>query len=110
MNRLVEHGSTLLVIEHNLEVIAQADWVIEMGPGAGRNGGKIVFQGTVERLVADDESLTGVHLQRHLQDRLDSPVPRAIYGLPESQLARRDAASLIKRSSGARPASSSTSE
>jgi excinuclease UvrABC ATPase subunit len=72
MSRLVEQGSTLLVIEHNLEVIAQADWVIEMGPGAGRNGGKIVFQGTVERLVADEKSLTGIHLKRHLQDRLDT--------------------------------------
>jgi excinuclease UvrABC ATPase subunit len=67
MNRLVDQGSTLLVIEHNLEVIAQVDWIIEMGPGAGRNGGRIVFQGTVERLLADDDSLTGVHLQRHLR-------------------------------------------
>jgi excinuclease UvrABC ATPase subunit len=67
MNRLVDQGSTLLVIEHNLEVIARADWIIEMGPGAGRNGGRIVFQGTVERLVADNGSLTGVHLRRHLR-------------------------------------------
>jgi excinuclease UvrABC ATPase subunit len=73
MSRLVDRGSTLLVIEHNLEVIAQADWVIEMGPGAGRNGGQIVFQGTVERLVADDESLTGVHLKRHLRGWRDAP-------------------------------------
>ena len=72
MNRLVEQGSTLLVIEHNLEVIAQADWVIEMGPGAGRDGGKIVFQGTVERLVADDDSLTGIHLMRHLVSRAEA--------------------------------------
>jgi excinuclease UvrABC ATPase subunit len=67
MNRLVDQGSTLLVIEHNLEVIALADWVIELGPGAGHSGGKIVFQGTVERLAADGESQTGIHLQRHLR-------------------------------------------
>jgi excinuclease UvrABC ATPase subunit len=73
MSRLVEQGSTLLVIEHNLEVIAQADWVIELGPGAGRNGGQIVFQGTVERLVANEESLTGVHLKRHLRAWRDAP-------------------------------------
>jgi excinuclease UvrABC ATPase subunit len=73
MNRLVEQGSTLLVIEHNLEVIAQADWVIEMGPGAGRDGGQVVFQGTAERLAADADSLTGIHLKRHLRGWRDAP-------------------------------------
>jgi excinuclease UvrABC ATPase subunit len=67
MNRLVERGSTLIVIEHNLDVIAQADWIIEMGPGAGRDGGKVVFQGTAERLAHDAESLTGTHLRRYLK-------------------------------------------
>jgi excinuclease UvrABC ATPase subunit len=76
MSRLVDRGSTLLVIEHNLEVIAQADWVIEMGPGAGRNGGQIVFQGTVERLVAADETLTGTHLKRHQRGWRDAPEDR----------------------------------
>jgi excinuclease UvrABC ATPase subunit len=76
ISRLVEQGSTLLVIEHNLEVIAQADWIIEMGPGAGRNGGQIVFQGTVERLAADNESLTGIHLKRHLRGWRDAPSER----------------------------------
>ncbi|WP_146518966.1 excinuclease ABC subunit UvrA [Stieleria varia] len=52
MQRLVDHGNTVVVIEHNLDVIKCADWVIDMGPGAGVDGGKIVFTGTPEQLAA----------------------------------------------------------
>ena len=49
LDRLVDGGATVIVIEHDLEVIARADWVIDMGPGAGHDGGRIVFEGTPRR-------------------------------------------------------------
>jgi excinuclease UvrABC ATPase subunit len=61
---LVERGTTVVVVEHDLDVIAQADWVIELGPGAGRDGGRVVFTGTPAELVAADASITGRHLRR----------------------------------------------
>jgi excinuclease UvrABC ATPase subunit len=63
---LVERGSTVVVVEHDLDVIAQADRVIELGPGPGRDGGRIVFTGTPAELVADEGSITGRHLRRAL--------------------------------------------
>ena len=63
--KLRESGHTLIVIEHNLDVIRLADHVIEIGPAGGVRGGKIVFQGTPEDL-ANEESHTGVHLRKHL--------------------------------------------
>jgi len=65
MNRMVDNGGTLIVIEHNLDVIAQADWIIDMGPGAGREGGRVVFAGTPAGLAAHPSSLTGRYLARH---------------------------------------------
>ncbi|HYG83934.1 MAG TPA: excinuclease ABC subunit UvrA [Verrucomicrobiae bacterium] len=62
MNRLVDNGSTVIVIEHNLDVVAQADWVIDMGPGAGHDGGKIVFEGTPEEMKRSSQSVTGKYL------------------------------------------------
>ncbi len=64
MDRLVEAGNTLLVIEHNLHVIAQADWIIDLGPEGGRHGGQIVFEGTPTALLADETSLTAAYLRR----------------------------------------------
>ncbi len=64
MERIVEGGRTVIVIEHNLDVVARADWVIDLGPGAGHEGGKIVFEGPPAALAAFDESLTGRHLAR----------------------------------------------
>jgi len=63
-DRLVDNGSTVIVIEHNLDVISRADWVIDLGPGAGRDGGRVVFEGTPAALAAAD-TLTGVHLRQH---------------------------------------------
>lgn len=63
--RLVESESTVVVIAHNLEVIARADWVIDMGPGAGSAGGKIVFEGTPIDLAKDEHSVTGKFLASH---------------------------------------------
>jgi excinuclease ABC subunit A len=58
-NALIEHGHTLVVIEHNAEVIKSADWVIDLGPEGGDGGGKIVFEGTPEDLVKNHKSYTG---------------------------------------------------
>jgi excinuclease UvrABC ATPase subunit len=62
LDRLVDGGATVIVIEHDLEVIARADWVIDLGPGAGRDGGQIVFEGPPAQLVEHPMSLTGRHL------------------------------------------------
>jgi excinuclease ABC subunit A len=61
--RLVDAGHSVVVIEHNLDVIKSADWVIDLGPGAGDEGGKIVAQGTPEEIAACEQSPTGKFLQ-----------------------------------------------
>jgi excinuclease ABC A subunit len=66
LERLVDSGRTVIVIEHNLDVVARADWVIDLGPGAGHEGGQVVFEGTPGELVAGRGSLTGEHLRRRL--------------------------------------------
>jgi excinuclease UvrABC ATPase subunit len=67
MDRLVDSGRTVVVIEHNLDVVARADWVIDLGPGAGHDGGTIVFEGPPSALAEFDASLTGRHLRRRLE-------------------------------------------
>ncbi len=62
-DRLVASGATVLVIEHDLDVIANADWVIDMGPGGGESGGRIVAAGTPEQIAADANSVTGRYLR-----------------------------------------------
>lgn len=62
-DRLVTSGATVLVIEHDLDVIANADWVIDMGPGGGESGGRIVTAGTPEQIAADANSVTGRYLR-----------------------------------------------
>jgi len=62
LDRLVESGKSVIVIEHHQAVMAHADWIIDLGPGAGHDGGRIVFEGTPEDLVADRSTLTGEHL------------------------------------------------
>ena len=65
-NKLIELGHTILVIEHNLDIIKQADWVIDLGPEGGDEGGKIVFEGTPENLVNESSSYTGKYLKGKL--------------------------------------------
>ncbi len=65
-NALIEQGNSVLVIEHNLDMIKSADWVIDIGPEGGNNGGKVVFAGIPEDLVKQKDSYTGHYLQRHL--------------------------------------------
>jgi len=66
-DRLVDTGSTVIVIEHNLDVISRADWVIDLGPGAGQDGGQIQFEGVPGDLAQCNESLTGRYLARRGQ-------------------------------------------
>jgi excinuclease ABC subunit A len=63
LNRLVDGGNTVLIIEHNLDVIKQADWIIDLGPEGGDRGGTIVAEGTPEQLAATKESHTGQFLR-----------------------------------------------
>jgi len=62
LDRLVDSGKSVIVIEHHLAVMAHADWIIDLGPGAGHDGGRIVFEGTPGDLVAKKSTLTGEHL------------------------------------------------
>jgi len=62
MNRLVDAGNTVIVIEHNLEVIGQADWIIDMGPDGGSKGGQVVFEGRPSEIVHAKQSITGAYL------------------------------------------------
>ncbi|MGH3587221.1 MAG: ATP-binding cassette domain-containing protein, partial [Pseudonocardia sp.] len=66
LDRLVESGSSVLVVEHNLDVIAHADWVIDLGPDGGDAGGDVVFEGPPGELVRASGSFTGEHMARHL--------------------------------------------
>jgi excinuclease UvrABC ATPase subunit len=66
LDRLVEAGKSVIVIEHNLAVMAHADWIIDLGPGAGHDGGRIVFEGTPADLVAARSTLTGEHLAAYV--------------------------------------------
>ena len=65
LHRLVDAGGTVVVVEHDLDVIAAADWTIELGPGGGDAGGRIVATGTPAQLAAAPESRTGPYLARH---------------------------------------------
>ncbi|MGI5429940.1 ATP-binding cassette domain-containing protein [Streptomyces sp. CA-179760] len=73
LDRLVDTGNTVIVVEHNLDVVARADWVIDLGPDGGRDGGEILFEGTPRQLLEAEGSFTGEHLRRAV---------RASAGLP----------------------------
>jgi excinuclease ABC subunit A len=66
LNRLADVGNTIVIIEHNMDVIKCADWVIDLGPEGGDAGGQVVADGTPEQIVADKDSYTGQFLARHL--------------------------------------------
>jgi len=63
MNKLVDTGNTLIVIEHNLDVIRNADWIIDMGPEGGSKGGQVMFEGTPQQIIHAEKSLTGIYLR-----------------------------------------------
>ncbi len=66
LDRLVDSGKSVIVIEHHQAVMAHADWIIDLGPGAGHDGGQVVFEGTPAGLVADRSTLTGEHLAAYV--------------------------------------------
>jgi len=66
LDRLVDAGKSVIVIEHHQAVMAHADWIIDLGPGAGHDGGTVVFEGTPADLVAARSTLTGEHLARYV--------------------------------------------
>jgi excinuclease ABC subunit A len=83
LNRLVDLGNTVLVIEHHLDVIKQADWIIDLGPEGGSAGGRIVAQGTPEQVARNKKSYTGQVLARVLSARNHEPsVPQKLPPIP----------------------------
>ncbi|MGO1884798.1 MAG: ATP-binding cassette domain-containing protein [Citricoccus sp.] len=66
LDRLVDSGKTVIVIEHHQAVMAHADWIVDLGPGAGHDGGRVVFEGTPAELVAGRTTLTGQHLAQYV--------------------------------------------
>ncbi|HET6732953.1 ATP-binding cassette domain-containing protein, partial [Mycobacterium sp.] len=66
LDRLVDSGKSVIVIEHHQAVMAHADWIIDLGPGAGHDGGRVVFEGAPADLVADPSTLTGKHLAEYV--------------------------------------------
>ena len=70
LHALVDAGNTVLVIEHNLEVIKTSDWLIDLGPDGGLNGGRVVATGTPEQVAAVDASYTGQYLKLYLKKAL----------------------------------------
>ncbi|MGA1700360.1 MAG: excinuclease ABC subunit A, partial [Candidatus Nanopelagicales bacterium] len=85
LHSLVDKGNTVIVIEHNLDVIKSADWIIDMGPEGGDGGGSVVVEGTPEEVAAHEGSHTG----RFLSPLLDLPVAAA----PPARRARKRQAS-----------------
>jgi excinuclease ABC subunit A len=67
LHRLVDTGNTVILIEHNLDVIKNSDWLIDLGPGAGDKGGKLIATGTPEQLASNAKSFTGKYLKRLLR-------------------------------------------
>jgi excinuclease UvrABC ATPase subunit len=66
LDRLVDSGKSVIVVEHHQAVMAHADWIVDLGPGAGHEGGRIVFEGTPADLVATRATLTGEHLAAYV--------------------------------------------
>ena len=67
LHRLVDAGNTIVLIEHHLDLIKNADWIIDLGPGAGDAGGEVVAEGTPETIAALGDSATGRYLRAHLE-------------------------------------------
>ena len=63
---LIKQGHSIIIIEHNIEIIKCADWIIDLGPDGGDDGGTIVFEGTPENLIKCKESITGVYLKEKI--------------------------------------------
>jgi excinuclease UvrABC ATPase subunit len=64
LNRLVDGGNTVVVIEHNMDVVCNADWIVDLGPDGGSKGGRVIFEGTPRQILDAPGSLTGQYLAR----------------------------------------------
>jgi excinuclease ABC subunit A len=93
LHALVEQGNTVVVIEHNLDVIKTADWVLDLGPGGGVNGGEIVAEGTPEAVAAEPKSFTGAYLRETLAKAPRAPAQAGAQSKPRrsSRAKSRDA-------------------
>jgi excinuclease ABC subunit A len=67
LQRLVDTGNSVLIIEHNLDIIKVADWLIDLGPEGGDRGGELVAEGTPERVMKNKKSYTGQYLKAHMR-------------------------------------------
>ena len=76
LGRLVDQGNTVVVIEHNLDVIKSADWVIDLGPEGGEAGGEIIAAGTPEQVAGSPTSYTGHFLRELVEAEEPAPKPR----------------------------------
>jgi excinuclease ABC subunit A len=67
LQKLVDQGNTVLIIEHNLDILKSVDWIIDMGPEGGEKGGRVIAQGTPEDIARDPASVTGRYLKEVLK-------------------------------------------
>jgi len=88
LHRLVDQGNSVVVIEHNLDVIKTADWVIDLGPEGGVRGGEIVAEGTPEQIVEVKRSYTG----HYLKSLLDAQAPAVVEAAPVKKVRKKVAA------------------
>jgi excinuclease ABC subunit A len=72
LDRLVDRGNTVVVIEHNTDVMARADWILDLGPGGGDDGGRVVAEGTPEAVARSRDSKTGEALRQYFESRAQS--------------------------------------
>lgn len=77
LNRLVNKGNTMVIIEHNLDVIKCADWIIDLGPEGGARGGQVIATGTPEDVAANPNSYTGLYLKPYLSQSIHKPLPQS---------------------------------
>jgi excinuclease ABC subunit A len=106
LHRLVEAGNTAVVVEHNLDVMAEADWIVDMGPEAGEGGGEIVAQGTPAQIARKKkESHTGRVLEEFLRDRtrLADPGPKVVTREGAATVATKAARPKVAARSGRGP-------
>ena len=103
LGRLVDAGNTVVVIEHNLDVIKTADWLIDMGPEGGSRGGKVIAEGTPEQIAAHPDSHTGTFL-RPILDGRKVPVGAAQPELIAPANGQQAAATQGRAKDGAKPA------
>jgi excinuclease ABC subunit A len=94
---LRDAGNTLIIIEHNLDVVACADWVVDMGPEGGERGGEVVASGTPQQVAANPHSKTAPYLLRVLQEAQGEEVPRKVGKNGKANTRNKDTTSVASR-------------